>query len=147
MLLAFATLQYRMLLMLHHSYCQLPERSNCMLSKAVSCRRRQVVQQLLSLPEFAALISSQVCSSQHKPAWPSMLPVSLSRPVSPANQVTFELSLLLTSPRCRSAARDSMLLLYSQTWLGSCCICHAMPHSQVCLQMCYLGCATDALSA
>lgn len=60
-----------------------------MLSKCCLCIRRQVVEQLLSLPEFASLISSQVSSSQHKAAWPNMLPGSLSCPVSPANQVTF----------------------------------------------------------
>ncbi|KAL3137184.1 structural constituent of cytoskeleton [Trebouxia sp. C0010 RCD-2024] len=50
--------------------------------------RRLVVEQLLGMPQFVALVSSQVCSTQQKPAWPDMLPASLSRPVSPAAQVT-----------------------------------------------------------
>lgn len=68
---------------------------------AVSCAdlscRRLVVEQLLGMPQFVALVSSQVCSAQQQPAWPNMLPTSLSQPVSPAAHVSVMKHLLRTS--------------------------------------------------
>ncbi|KAA6427234.1 MAG: hypothetical protein FRX49_02991 [Trebouxia sp. A1-2] len=51
--------------------------------------RHQVVEHLMAQQQFVSLLNSQACSMQQTPAWPDMLPSSISRPASPTQQLAF----------------------------------------------------------